>query len=1095
MKNVSKYLIILLAVLILVVPAGATDYQIWAGHDALVSKSVPLGEAYVTIRDETTGSATDNATTEYLSYLQANTTPGTDLYKLMGVSYYTFDLTTYSVPAGETITSASLHFRVGTSSPSRIMGGINNISVIRNSTVVDPYNYANADYGSWDKVSPKELAEQYDWSATTTNSEIVINLNSDGIANISRNGPTVFILMDSDQIDGTFSGTWSSNAFRRLYVNGSAAVPASTAPYLNITTTSLRHPMIFNSTTDPRVVNAGAAYMTDNITRVVSGATEDADYFLGLTYEKTEYSLGRPNSWTMGAMQMAYAYQLTGDTKYVNKTVDILLNMTPNCMTDNMTYYDEDPGDWAMPYDMIHQTKGVNSTLDAANDTQIRNNLAIYADTCYQTYEDDPNPHHIIYRDPVAYIWVASIGEILTDYTNATMETTPAQWQVLGEEGLWGDNDPLHEYTSHRVSTDNLGAAMTLADPFSGANLVGRYTLNFPYVLPRWANAWSNIHNQNYLETYPRAKNYALHDIWQSDPTGYRSSTNTGKPDRVYVLPLYYQLLDATNLSIAKWADERDRASPEIISRGNHGTSEEIYPTGWVFWVKNVSTVTATHPAYTSNLLRNGSYQTLRTDWSANATWLRFIGYLNPMPENERFSAYHKDQLTFEYYALGDRLMADGGDSATSTGYNGISHNGIMIDNGSIPFNNQGFYGGCITYVSPSHGQTLIAGNTIPWVESKNVVKTPNIEYMDFRIRNSSFSNPGIGHTANTTIYLIAPVNVSRAIMQVSGYMVVFDTVETTSDFGIYNNFRFTSYDLLGNTSIGPLDDRFTGAARANGVLDIGGEVYDWAATSASWETDTGKTTGNITWQTTNRFGRNVVLNLFTAPSSKATEINFVSTMTGTSWTLYDAGTGLSMNPQVIFKRDPAKSLYRVTALIPRYAEDTAKVPSEITVTGTGSAIKVDNDRIYNGVGTSTFDGFTTDADTVFIRKGTAVSDYFVTNATTLSDAGSTLMTSTTRLNSLTYNKSGTVRSVNVSGTGSTTLGIATTSAPSYVTIDGVAAESTYSSGILSITTTLSDHDIQFDESGSPAAGPSSKNWWWQWVSHTFGLGTRITGD
>jgi hypothetical protein len=83
-------------------------------------------------------------------------------------------------------------------------------------------------------------------------------------------------------------------------------------------------------------------------------------------------------------------------------------------------------------------------------------------------------------------------------------------------------------------------------------------------------------------------------------------------------------------------------------------------------------------------------------------------------------------------------------------------------------------------------------------------------------------------------------------------------------------------------------------------------------------------------------------------------------------------------SPIVWFRTPATTAEYRVTALLSSYSNEEAKTADEITVTGTGHAMKVHSsiadDYIYTGKGNSTFAGFTTDADTAFVRqRGDAV--------------------------------------------------------------------------------------------------------------------------
>ncbi len=190
----------------------------------------------------------------------------------------------------------------------------------------------------------------------------------------------------------------------------------------------------------------------------------------------------------------------------------------------------------------------------------------------------------------------------------------------------------------------------------------------------------------------------------------------------------------------------------------------------------------------------------------------------------------------------------------------------------------------------------------------------------------------------------------------------------------IYRNiFRPTS--LMVTPTIDANKDgiyKISEVGHVNGNLTIGSTSYNWQALPYKIETNTGITTNSFTWTTTNPYGKDVRLNLYSSPSSEILMEKNVGRIGGYNATVRSLfSCSMVQNPSTYAE-------YRVTALLSSYSNEEAKTANEIAVTGTGHAIHVHSsaadDYIYTGKGNSTFAGFTTDADTAFVRqRGAAV--------------------------------------------------------------------------------------------------------------------------
>jgi hypothetical protein len=223
---------------------------------------------------------------------------------------------------------------------------------------------------------------------------------------------------------------------------------------------------------------------------------------------------------------------------------------------------------------------------------------------------------------------------------------------------------------------------------------------------------------------------------------------------------------------------------------------------------------------------------------------------------------------------------------------------------------------------------------------------------------------------------LSSPIQYERTIMYPeSDYFVVVDRMEGTQPWIYRNIFRPTSL-MVTPTIDANKDGSYSQSevGHVNGALTIGSTPYNWQALGYKAETNTGITTSSLAWTTTNPYGKDVRLNLFSSPASEILIEKNVGRIGG-----YGAASEV-YNPVVYFRTPSATAEYRVTALLSSYSNEQAKTATEIPVTGTGHAIKVSSassdDYIYTGKGISSFAGFITDADTVFIRKQGNVNEY-----------------------------------------------------------------------------------------------------------------------
>jgi hypothetical protein len=272
---------------------------------------------------------------------------------------------------------------------------------------------------------------------------------------------------------------------------------------------------------------------------------------------------------------------------------------------------------------------------------------------------------------------------------------------------------------------------------------------------------------------------------------------------------------------------------------------------------------------------------------------------------------------------------------------------------------------------------------------------------------------------------LPSPIKYSRAIMYPKDYFIIFDRASSPIKYKYTNAFHFASLNINKTTSPSGYTPLYN-VGNVKGTLTVQGTPINWNKANPFVEYDNRGQSNRLTWNTTNLYGRQVNLNLFTSPKTNYSYEKMITRVAGG----YGGNDRVAevFTPFVYFNQPANKTLYRVTALLTKYGSEKAKTPSEIPVKGTGSAIKVISanssytDYIYTGSGNSTFNGFTTDADTAFIRKTGQITDFTLINGAHLYTGAGTLFESSTRLKYIGYNKTGTAIQVSVSGNGPTNL-------------------------------------------------------------------------
>jgi hypothetical protein len=652
------------------------------------------------------------------------------------------------------------------------------------------------------------------------------------------------------------------------------------------------------------------------------------------------------------ARDLGLAYQITKQTKYAIKAKEALQNMTVGA-TDKMSKANA-LGGYSLAYDFIQPT------LDPATDANIRDKLATLADTVYKDLNDNgTNPGYISFADyhGQAYPMVGVAGAALSDYTNPNnlpLSSTPADWYKAGTEYLFV-NDALHSYGR---SVFSFGF-----DEASGKHLNGAYKSYVIENFALWFQVSEHAYGENLLEIYPAAKKSVISETWESLPNQFTGNYVTnGNMGSVYHKTIVSLLPDSEKGPVLNHIDRLEAADKSLLL-----PYSGVYPASsnaLIYCVYgNYAAIPRTFPTSLNHLDPNSIYQVFRGSWSDDADWLSLVTFNADSRSNR--DMMHGDQLSIEYYSRGDLLLADAGENKYvldgDYGYFDIHHNTIALEDPRTPFP-----------VSPWSGSAsagIFKGYSMEGIATPVTVGTLVQEPWMNLLQTSATLTRVMAGAFGSDKTLSSPIQYERTILYPdSDYFVIVDRMEGTEAWKYRNIFRPTSL-VVTPTVDANKDGSYSQSevGHVNGALTIGSTPYDWQSLAYKAETNTGITANSLIWTTKNPYGKDVRLNLVSSPASEILIEKNVGRIGG-----YGAKSEV-YSPIVYFRTTAANSEYRVTALLSSYTTETAKTATEITVTGTGHAIKVSSpssdDYIYTGKGTSSFAGFTTDADTVYIRQ------------------------------------------------------------------------------------------------------------------------------
>jgi PKD repeat protein len=218
-----KRIVFILLVLLLIPCVSADTVLLYAANDGYLEQ-YNAGDTWANLRNGAGTTATDGYTGPYPVFLQAFTS--SDTYVQM--HRYALNFTKPNLGAGYTINSAKI--RMSWYSSTRTLGGTNELAIVKGNPA-NGADFVAGDYNELNLASPTELATRVDFSGISSGN-VNLTLNAAGISELAGSGGLTFYLLDGDELDNSFSGTWASGTYRTLRVLGVSYATQTSRPYM-----------------------------------------------------------------------------------------------------------------------------------------------------------------------------------------------------------------------------------------------------------------------------------------------------------------------------------------------------------------------------------------------------------------------------------------------------------------------------------------------------------------------------------------------------------------------------------------------------------------------------------------------------------------------------------------------------------------------------------------------------------------------------------------------------------------------------------------------------------------------------------------------
>ena len=217
----------LVAIALLVGVVSADTLLLYANNDAQLT-ATSTSATWQTLRDAAGTTATDNLVNPCLVYITAHASIS-DRYIRMNRDATTFNGSGLN---GGNVSAAILRGKYYLKALT--LGGTNETAVVLGSPT-NPLDFVAGDYNNLVLSTASELAPRFDFTSSGAGSNINFTFSAAGISTINTNNtPFTYYILDGDELDNSFSGTWGEKLNRYLCAAGVSAATEANRPYLAI---------------------------------------------------------------------------------------------------------------------------------------------------------------------------------------------------------------------------------------------------------------------------------------------------------------------------------------------------------------------------------------------------------------------------------------------------------------------------------------------------------------------------------------------------------------------------------------------------------------------------------------------------------------------------------------------------------------------------------------------------------------------------------------------------------------------------------------------------------------------------------------------
>ena len=365
----------------------------------------------------------------------------------------------------------------------------------------------------------------------------------------------------------------------------------------------------------------------------------------------------------------ALDYLLTGDTTELNAAVNALLTLDTTAGTAS-------PVHGARLLEACLAYDWIAGNISAENASAIENNIAQLADNIY----NDTNTFDFAAVDYTGQVYaaIACAGACLEGYSNASLYSQPSDWLNIGTSN-WFTQD------THSDSGTMSSKAFTewVYDPLGNHLLAGSYDAYTVHWHLAWYKIYSHYFKKNISDDYQIAREVIMNQVWSSMPN--RLPPNVlleAGMSKYYPYRTAAYLLDPTNRSyVLRWYEDLKNEVTFPFEKVYALDHDNYYDSVADVFITYENYTNPANPPWTAHFDKDSFYQTMRSDWTRNASWIGFITWNHTVEENRPMS--HGDQFNVDYYDKGDYLIGDSGEvvdrAAGHVATDGFHHNVLLV--------------------------------------------------------------------------------------------------------------------------------------------------------------------------------------------------------------------------------------------------------------------------------------------------------------------------------------------------------------------------------------------------------------------------------